>query len=107
MTDRLHRNTDLLEDSLLVKDIAAASRLLAVTGGTRPPIRILTLDGAPGGVSALVQLRVVRRLMKALYKHIRPYQGGPVGYSDADIDGMCPCEHFVSPLISLAKSILT
>ena len=93
------RNADVLPEAPLMKDTAAASQLLAryamTADSPQRPIRILTLDGAPGGMSALVQLKLIRDLMKSIWKSQRLQRNLVTTCVDSDIDIMRPCEYFV------------
>ncbi|KIM23636.1 hypothetical protein M408DRAFT_252539 [Serendipita vermifera MAFF 305830] len=58
---------------------------------TTGPVRILTLDGAPGGaLRGLAQIKIVRALMKEVWKREHPNQD----LVESEIDAMRPCDHF-------------
>lgn len=60
------------------------------------PVRVLTLDGAPGGaLRGLAQIKIVRALMRGIWK--RDHSDHPDKLpTEEEIDAMRPCDHFVS-----------
>jgi hypothetical protein len=69
---------------------------------TDGPIRVLALDGAPGGaVRGYAQIKIVRALMQMIWEKNHPRQR----VVEAEVDAMRPCDHFVSCIISLIKRL--
>jgi hypothetical protein len=59
-------------------------------------VRILTLDGSPGALSALVQLRMIREVMISIWRQKRQQSDRSVTPPTSVIDNMRPAEYFVS-----------
>ena len=65
-----------------------------------PPVRVLTLDGSPSAISAVVQIKILRELMKAIWKKNPPPDARHSRPLERDINEMRPAEYFVC--VSLA-----
>jgi hypothetical protein len=70
---------------------------------TDGPVRVLAIDGAPGGaVRGYAQIKIVRALMEMIWKKNHPLKD----VVEKEVDAMRPCDHFVSCIISLINEAL-